>query len=392
MKNLWLRIPILVLCAMLVLPVVSACTSAVQPTPTAAPKAPPTQPTKPAAEPAKPSAVPTPPAASTAVPKAAAKPLQAASARYGGLGSTADAPFYIALDKGYFKEQALAVEEVKFDSAARMIAPLAAGQLEVGGGTLSPGLFNAISRDIPLKIVADRSRASVGNGFQALVVRKDLVDGGQFKDATSLKGKTVAMPAVGVTGHVELGMLLENAKIGLDEVRIVEMGFPDMGPAFVGKAIDVAVMIEPFLTRGLEQGTFSIWKRSDEIYPDHQIAVVIYAPKFISDNPDAARRWMVAYIKGARDFNDAFAKKDKKARDEIIPILVKNTTVKDPAIWDKMVPQGVNPDGYFNVKSIEFDQEWYLKQGMIKQKLDINSIVDLQFVDYAVSQLGKYSK
>ena len=46
---------------------------------------------------------------------------------------------------------------------------------------LGPGLFNAIRRGIPLRIVTDRARAVPGTRFNCLMVRKSLVDSGRIK-------------------------------------------------------------------------------------------------------------------------------------------------------------------------------------------------------------------
>src|SRR5438445_2478703 len=50
--------------------------------------------------------------------------------RIGTLGIIADAPFYIAVDRGYFAQLGLAPTLERFDTAAQMVAPLAAGQLD----------------------------------------------------------------------------------------------------------------------------------------------------------------------------------------------------------------------------------------------------------------------
>src|SRR5436305_1768758 len=85
----------------------------------------------------------------------AAEP-EPAKVSLGEVGSASDAGIYVALDKGYFAEQGIEVERTRFTTAADMVAPLGRGQLDVGGGAPSAGLLNAIARDIPLKIVADK--------------------------------------------------------------------------------------------------------------------------------------------------------------------------------------------------------------------------------------------
>ncbi len=53
--------------------------------------------------------------------------------RIGITGNTADAPLFIAQDRGYFKEQGLKLTYTRVQSANDVVAPLGAGQLEVGG-------------------------------------------------------------------------------------------------------------------------------------------------------------------------------------------------------------------------------------------------------------------
>src|SRR5436189_2983424 len=69
-----------------------------------------------------------------------------AKLKVGVLGTTGDAPLYIAFEKGYFREQNLDIEFVQFGSALDMIAPLSAKQLDVGSGGIGAGLFNAFSQ------------------------------------------------------------------------------------------------------------------------------------------------------------------------------------------------------------------------------------------------------
>ena len=77
-------------------------------------------------------------------------------------GSASDAPFYIAYDKGFFKDEGLDVDLIVLDSGAKVIAPLGTGELDVGSGALSVGFWNALVRGIKFRIVADRGHAQPG--------------------------------------------------------------------------------------------------------------------------------------------------------------------------------------------------------------------------------------
>lgn len=307
----------------------------------------------------------------------------------GSIGGVSSAGFIIAAERGYFTQEGLRVEMVSFRSAADTVAPLSSGQLEVAGGSPSAGLFNAMLRGIPIKMVADQNSVTQGRSSGAAVVRKDLIDNGTIKDYKDLKGKKVALNATGVSTEILMEKLLAKGGLTSKDVEIVTMPFPDMLAAFANKAIDYAHLIEPHIARGVDGGMLVRWKTNDEFYPNSQVAVVLYAPHFMDANPEAARRFMVAYLKGVRDYNDAFFK--NKGRAQIVEMLIKNTEIKDPALFDRMGLTGLNPDGYVYSQSVAEDLEWYVAKGLVKEKLPVNTVVDNQYVEYALGKLGKYT-
>ena len=55
----------------------------------------------------------------------------------GVTNSATDVGFFIAHKKNYFRDEGIDAEFIVFDSAARMIAPLASGELDVAAGGIS---------------------------------------------------------------------------------------------------------------------------------------------------------------------------------------------------------------------------------------------------------------
>lgn len=307
----------------------------------------------------------------------------------GVIGGISDAAFYIANDKGYFKEQGIELETTRFDSAARMVAPLGTGQLDVGGGAPSAGLLNAIARDVPLKIVADKGNMVPGHGYEAIVVRKTLWDKGSMKSATDLRGKTVALSARDISPEVTLSAFLKTGGLSVKDVNMVTMSHADMVTALANGSIDAGLLIEPFVTKAVANGVGTIWKRDDEVAPRQQVAVVLYGPKF-AENRDLARRFMLAYLKAARYYNSAFDKGDAVKRNDVIQILIRNTSVKEADLYAKMVMPGIDPNGRVNVDSLADQQEYFLSKGSQKTRVDLKQVVDVQFADWAVQKLGQY--
>src|SRR5262249_57171401 len=60
----------------------------------------------------------------------------------------AQAPFYIAVSKGYFAQEGITVDAADIRSALDTIAPLATGQLDVSMGAATAGLFNAPPKSV----------------------------------------------------------------------------------------------------------------------------------------------------------------------------------------------------------------------------------------------------
>jgi NitT/TauT family transport system substrate-binding protein len=72
-------------------------------------------------------------------------------------------------------------------------------------------------------------------------------------------------------------------------------------------------------------------------------------------------------------------------------ILAKHTTAKALALYEKMIPAGLDPDGRLNVQSIRDDLETFGRLDCITSDVaDIGRVVDESFVQHAMSVLGPY--
>src|SRR5438067_6072115 len=103
---------------------------------------------------------------------------------------------------------------------------------------------------------------------------------------------------------------------------------------------------------------------------------------------DVAQRFMVAYVKGLHDYNDAFGRGVGKA--EVVEVIALSTGV-DWALVERMTPVGLNSDGYINLESFAADVDWWTAQGFVKTRVEPSQIVDHSFVDYAIERLGRYA-
>jgi NitT/TauT family transport system substrate-binding protein len=310
----------------------------------------------------------------------------------GVLGAVSDAGFFIADKKGYFAEQGIAVDLAAFKEASEMTAPLAAGQLDVGAGAPSAGLYNAVARGIDIRIVADKGSMPPLYGYMPLIVRKDLINSGRFKGVKDLKGLRVGSQSPGGSATATLERALALGGLSLGDVDIAYMGHPQLALAITNHAIDAAFITEPNATNALRLGEAVRFLRGDEVYPGQQLAVVLYAGSFVKAAPELAHKFMVAYVKAARDYNDALSdgRLAGPRAEEIIAILTASTAVKDPAVYRAIIPHGCNPDGKVDVASLKQDLAFFRSAGLIKGDVSVEQALDPSFAAAAVATLGPY--
>lgn len=299
------------------------------------------------------------------------------------------AAVFIATEKGYFEQVGIKPVLHPFQgSAPQMVPLLATGQLLVGGGNVTAGLYNAITHDIPIKLVADKGIVTPGHGYLALIVRKQHVDSGRYKSYKDLKGMTLAVTARGVSQEIATERYLTAVGLKLSDITLSTLTYADMNIALANGALDASVQIEPYVAAAVANGIAVRIAGNDEVYPNQQSAVMMYSPVFIEKYPQLAKAFMVAYVRGMRDYNDAFEK--NKGRDDIIRILSKHTSMKDPAIYAKVAPVGLHPDGKLHVESLTADAKWFVEHGYLKSEPDMSNIVDMAYVNYAIEKLGSY--
>ena len=101
---------------------------------------------------------------------------------------------------------------------------------------------------------------------------------------------------------------------------------------------------------------------------------------------------MRAYLKAARDYNDALRDGHIAGpnADEIIGILTQTTTIKDANVYKAITPNGVDPDGRINEDSLRKDLQFFKDRGLVEGNISVDQVVDGSFVDWALKDLGPY--
>ena len=293
---------------------------------------------------------------------------------------------FLAVDKGYLREAGIEANIEFLDTVSKAIPFLASNHMQVvQGGGLSVGYFNALVQGLPVSMAFDTASSPV---YHDLLVRPDLKD--EIREAKDLKGRIVAVAGPGSIAVYEVGKVLESAGLTLKDVELKYIPFPQMGAGFANKAIDVALAVPPFGDLNIEKGLAVRWIDPDKIVTPTPLMVAsyMYNTDWAAQNPEVARRLFVALARAGRDYCQAYHHGPNRA--EVIDSLVKHKAVSDAVLTDRMAWPARDPNGRFNVASVVDVQDWFFKEGQLKEKAPTERLIDPRYADAAAKELGPF--
>lgn len=294
---------------------------------------------------------------------------------------------YIAQSEGLFEEQGLEVEVIDFaNSGAPMTLLLAKNELDVGGGNLTAGLFNAISQGSAIKLVADKGHVENNRDYIALVVRSDHLSSGRFLDFRNLRGFKLGLTALdGVSQQIASERFLQKGGLTEKDIEYIKLSYAEMNAALKSKSIDAAIQLEPFVTLAEEGGYAKRIHGVSLVHPHQQSAAILYSPQFAASR-DKAVKFMKAYLKGVQIYNRSL--KDESLRQKLFRSLGRRLKITDEKVWNKMTPVGLRDDGRLSVEALQEDLDWYRAKGFLKKEIKAKDIVDHTFVDEALKRIN----
>lgn len=314
-----------------------------------------------------------------AAPAATAAPPKPASVKVVNLAFLAFAPYWIAYENGYFKEQTLDVELVNFATQEDGVVQLLSGNADVAAGNVTAGVFNAIIRGSSIRLTADKGYLDpAGCQNQALTARQ-----GAFSSTNptteEMRGKKMTLSTGSWLDYwKEKYLALKGLKP--EDMTKVEVPVASTVDAMTKGQIDIVGQNEPWTTRLRDAGHVTLEPSSNALLPNSQSAIMLFGPKMLGDNADVGKRFMVAYLKAVRKYNEG-------KTPENVAILAKYTKL-DPDLVKRMCWSQMRNDGEVNVASLRDFQNWAVERKLLDRALTEQELFDPVFVRHAVQVLG----
>ncbi|QQE78651.1 ABC transporter substrate-binding protein [Alicyclobacillus sp. SO9] len=304
-------------------------------------------------------------------------------------GSPSYAGLFLGEALGYFKQEGIKIESTKFSSGSDELTGLASGQIDVAQGLVSAGLINLEHKNFGIQIVADAGRNYPGKPYFALTIRKKLQN--KVKTFKDLKGLTIGVVSKGNINELMLDEAL--AKGGLTEkdvhIKVID-SFSDLNTAMSHGAMDAAMQLEPLITKGKQQNILVPFPIGPKVYAPHEEVSVLEFGKNLLKNKSLATRYMIAYLKGVRAFDNAFVYGSKNQA-KIAKIMAKDTNTSVSILEAENQPE-LDPNGTVYTSSIQNQINWYVKHGFVQTGLKASKIVNMSFAKAALKKIGKFQK
>ncbi|MBI3158388.1 MAG: ABC transporter substrate-binding protein [Chloroflexi bacterium] len=293
-----------------------------------------------------------------------------------------NAPFFVAMEEGYFAEQNINIVTQDIQSTSEALALVVSGDLEVVSGAISAGLINLLASEPDVRVVTNKGYSPEdGCLAPAMFVRRDLAESGALDSAETVRGLKLAGRVSSFAGFTYEGWLKNDYGLSLDDIILEDVPQDALIDALANGAIDGGTATEPLLTHILDSGNAVIFKSYGQLLPDMEYSYVLFGKRLTTENRDLGNRFMVAYLKAVRQlYNEGKS-------DHNIEILAAATGL-DPELIARMCWLNLKPTGEINFATVQTFQEWALPHDLIDRMLTEEEYWDSGFVEYANQVLG----
>jgi hypothetical protein len=178
----------------------------------------------------------------------------------------------IAQARGYFRDLGIDNQHQVFASGAEQTPLLATGQLDVGTSSSQAGLYNAVIRGVQQRWVVDNGHLEAGVPSALVALRQDVLPADGTLPLTAIQGRAIATPTPMKQGGLSFPIVKMLATVGLtvDDVDWQTLPFASMTEALTNRAVDGAIIIEPFFTLASQRVSLVPWQNLADYYPGQQ--------------------------------------------------------------------------------------------------------------------------
>lgn len=287
-------------------------------------------------------------------------------------------PLYVAISQGYFAQEGLKVENVLLGPGIRLREAMAAGELDFAENTTTT-LIVGRQAGLKQKVVFEYYTKEI---FSLLVPKKLEND---IKNITDLKGKKIAVPALGTGAH--MAALAFVRKGGLKETDVTFVGLNSADPAvlltaFNSGQFDAQIFWEPTSSLLLERNAAVplVDIRDPQAHKKFVGDAITSEVLWVSEDMIAKRPEVVE--RAVRALRKALLFIREKSASEVANAIAPSFKMETAALTKILEPLKANfsIDGRISRSGVQGAVELARGGGIVKQNLTYEELVEPRFV------------
>lgn len=301
----------------------------------------------------------------------------------GALRFTSHSGSFIAQERNYFAEAGLDVELKFFQAAQPMAVAIASGDVDYAVTAISGGLISLADKGA-IKVIGGALSEEPGIDGQKILASDAAYQAGLTSPA-ALGGKTFGMSTAGSSFHYM------GSKVAAAEG--VEMSFKPLQKvgAIIGALksgqID-AWSIVPHIAKPLAgSGAVHIIGNVSDYLPHYQVTTVFTSAKNAADERGQTADFLAGFGKGVSDYNSTMIDRSggDAGVDEMVDLIHKYVYTDRPR--EKAAPSIINgtmrlnEGSKLNVASVADQLNWFQSEGLVKDSITLETLVDTSYVD-----------
>ncbi|MGI4953178.1 MAG: ABC transporter substrate-binding protein [Janthinobacterium lividum] len=311
----------------------------------------------------------------------------AETVRIGLLRTLSPAPLYLAMERGYFRDEGLDASFRFFEAAQPIAAAAVSGDIDVGITALTGGFFSLAGRGT-LKVIGGGLHEQKGYEGTAVLVSKAAYEAG-LNSLAKLPGHTLAITQYGSSFHYIAGRIAEREGFELKTVTLRPLQtLGNMMAAVrtgqVDATMNVASQVRPIVAAG--EGHVIAW--IGDVVP-YQLTAVFAPSGVVEKRADMLQRFARAYAHGVADYREAFLRLDAAGKpvvdaktDAAIAPIQAYVFTGDPAAREKIIDGAGYYDegGRLDTADVAAQLRWFVAQGLVKTAVDPAEVMDTRFL------------
>lgn len=321
---------------------------------------------------------------------AAASPALAADkVSVGVLRFVSSGAFFLAAERGYFKNEGIDLDIKYFEAAQPIAVAVVSGDVDYGLTAFTGGFYNLAGKGA-LKVIAAQAKEAKGFEGNAVLASNAAWEKG-LKRFEDLAGKSLGITQVGSSFHYQVGQIARVKGFDLKSVDMKPLqSLPNMVAALKGNQVD-SIIIAPHLAKPLiASGDAKLIGWYSDL-DEYQFGALFTSTKTAEGKRDLTQRFVRAYQKGLADYAAAFTQKDasgkrvfdEKAQDaakQLVKYVYPSDTPEVGA--PKVIASAFycDPQGRLDVSDIYKQVDWMKAQNLVDAAVDAKTVLDLSYV------------